>query len=695
VVIRELENCVPYSPVQPKQPVMKRISILLMVLMTMAATAQQKDRLTLDDYANYESVASPNLSPDRSQILYTRQWINLVEDKRESDLWIVNSDGSQNRFFMQGGNGLWSPDGQKVAFMKEGEPKGTQIYVKYLGVEGEPTQITRTEKTPSHMKWSPDGSYLAFTMFVEENDKIKIDIPAPPEGANWTKAPRVVDEVNYRRDRIGYLENGTTHIFIVPAEGGTARQITQDEYDYSGAFDWSADGSHIIFSSLREPDADYKLRQSNIYRVNIANGAIQQLTDRNGFETSPKVSPDGRRIAFVGNKPTDTFYQASRIFIMNADGSDMKMLTDKLDRSPSDFFWAEDNDGIYFNVSQEGRNNLHYVNLKGAISNVTEGMHMLNVDDVNGNVAVAVITTPQSPPDVALVDLGSGKINQLTHVNKDILDFIQLGEVEEIWYKSPDGTNIQGWIVKPPDFDPNKKYPLILRIHGGPHAMYNVGFNYNFQIHAAKDYVTLYTNPRGSTGYGYDFANAIQNSYPGDDYTDLMTGVDEVIKRGYIDESRMYVYGGSGGGVLTSWIIGQTDRFAAASVMYPVVDWFSFVGTTDGIGWYQNFKKFPWEDPTEHIKRSPLMYVGNVTTPTLLMTGVNDLRTPISQTEEYYQALKVQNKPVVMIRFNDEFHGTSSKPSNFLRTMGYLDYWFAKYKRENDQVMDTQLEPAK
>jgi dipeptidyl aminopeptidase/acylaminoacyl peptidase len=259
------------------------------------------------------------------------------------------------------------------------------------------------------------------------------------------------------------------------------------------------------------------------------------------------------------------------------------------------------------------------------------------------------------------------------------MDFIELGEVEEIWYESKDGTKVQGWIVKPPQFDPEKQYPLVLRIHGGPHGMYNVGFNYNFQLHAAQDQVVLYTNPRGSTGYGYDFANAIQNAYPGNDYDDLMAGVDEVLSRGYIDENKMYVYGGSGGGVLTSWIVGQTDRFAAASVNYPVTNWFSFVGTTDGSGWYYNFEKYPWEDPTEHIRRSPLMYVGNVKTPTMLMCGELDLRTPISQTEEYYQALKMNKVPTVMIRFNEEYHGTSRKPSNFLRTFGYLNAWFEKH----------------
>lgn len=210
--------------------------------------------------------------------------------------------------------------------------------------------------------------------------------------------------------------------------------------------------------------------------------------------------------------------------------------------------------------------------------------------------------------------------------------------------------------------------------------MYHVGFNMTYQLHAAEGYVILYTNPRGSTGYGYDFANAIQNSYPGKDYDDLMKGVDEVIKKGYIDESRLYVYGGSGGGVLTSWIVGHTNRFAAASVNFPVIDWLSFVGTTDGATWYRNFKKMPWEDPSEHLERSPLMYVGNVKTPTMLMTGVKDMRTPISQTEEFYGALKMLKVPTVMIRFNEEYHGTGSKPSNFMRTVAYLHYWFEKYK---------------
>jgi len=670
---------------------MKKLKLLILITSFLCQAGMTQAQapskvLTLDHYGDYEWTSSPRLSPDGAQVLYTRSWINLKDDRRESDLWIVQADGSKNRYFINGSSGLWSPDGSRVAFTRKGEPDGTQIFVKYLGEEGEPTQVTRLPNSPSNMTWSPDGKHLAFTMFVDQADPWKIDIPAKPEGAEWTEAPAVIDDVVYRRDRIGYLESGYRHVFVVPAEGGTARQLTSGDWDHGGQLAWTSDGEHILFSSLRVPDADYELRQSNLYSVEVASGEITELTTREGREYNPVISPDGKQLAFIGSIPDPTFYNKSRLFVMNLDGSGVEVITDDLDRNPEDPFWAVNGSGIYFTAEDQGSSNMHFVDLQGNIRQVTEGVHMLSLSDVNQNgKAVGIRSSYQQPPDVVLFDVKNPDIRQLTEVNSDILDYVQLGKVEEVRYASTDGTEIQGWLVKPPNFDPSKKYPLILRIHGGPHSMYDVGFNFSFQLHAAQDQLVLYTNPRGSTGYGYDFANAIQNAYPGKDYDDLMLGVDEIISRGYVDEDRLYVYGGSGGGVLTSWIIGQTDRFAAASVNYPVTNWMSFVGTTDGIGWYRNFEKYPWEDPSEHLRRSPLMYVGNVKTPTMLMCGVNDLRTPISQTEEYYQALKVQKVPAVMIRFNEEYHGTSSKPSNYLRTMGYLSSWFGKWPEEESQ----------
>ena len=661
---------------------MKRALSFIFIFFLNITYGQEKLKLSLDHYKNYEWTSNPTISPNGEQILYSRSWINLIDDKRETDLWIMNKNGSKNRFFLNGSNGKWSPDGSKIAFIKKGEPNGTQIFIKYLGIEGEPTQITKLEKSPSSMEWSPDGKFIAFLMHVSSEAALEpIGVPERPKGASWTKGPQVIDQVDYSQDRVGFLERGFRQIFIVPSDGGTARQITFGEFDdISGGISWLKDSESIVFSSYQKEDAEYARGQSNLYSVNINNLNLIELTSRDGTESSPTVSPDGSKIAFVGSTWTKNFYHDRKMYVMDIDGSNLRCITESLDQTPSPGVWGKNSSGVYFNVREFGQCNVYHADIKGKVKKITNGNHMLTMNDLVGSDAVATWTDPSNPSDIISFSIDKpNKINRLTDVNKDIFYNVEFGEVEEITYKSVDEKYVQGWIVKPPNFDSNKKYPLVLRIHGGPHSMYHVGFNYNFQLHAAQDQVVLYTNPRGSTGYGYDFANAIQNAYPGNDYDDIMYGVDEVISRGYIDENRMYVYGGSGGGVLTSWIVGKTDRFAAASVNYPVTNWFSFVGTTDGATWYYNFKNYPWEDPSEHIKRSPLMYVANVKTPTMLMCGEEDLRTPISQTEEYYQALKMNKVPTVMIRFKDEYHGTSSKPSNFLRTHGYINAWFDKH----------------
>jgi dipeptidyl aminopeptidase/acylaminoacyl peptidase len=412
----------------------------------------------------------------------------------------------------------------------------------------------------------------------------------------------------------------------------------------------------------------------------VGDRVVKQLTSRKGPDQNPVVSPDGRFIAYTGFDSTNASWQDAQLSVMNADGTGPRVLTASLDRSPQELTWAPDNSGIYFTADDRGSRNLHFVSLAGQVRPITSGTHMLSVSSIRANgLAVGVRSAPQDPPAVVTFSLRQPEPRALTRVNEDILAGKTLGEVEEIWYSAPDGLRIQGWIVKPPGFDAARKYPMMLSIHGGPHAMYNVGFNFGWQEHAANGYVVLYTNPRGSTGYGSAFGNAIKNAYPGKDYDDLMAGVDALLARGYVDERNMFVYGCSGGGVLTSWIVGQTDRFAAASANCPVTNWLSFVGTTDGPGWYRNFERLPWEDPSEHLRRSPLMYVGNVKTPTMLMTGINDLRTPMPQTEEYYQALKLRKVPTAMVRFNEEWHGTSSRPSNFLRTQAYLRHWFGRY----------------
>ncbi|MCZ8204243.1 S9 family peptidase [Gemmatimonas sp.] len=645
----------------------------------LAQGAPPKDRLTIADYFNWEDVANPALSPDGRQVLYTRTWIDQLNDRRESSVWIMNADGTKNRFLVKGSDARWSPDGTRIAYVAPGEPGGAQLWVRYMDAEGATTQITRLTESPSEVEWSPDGKSIAFGMLVRQSDEWRIAMPAAPRGAKWVEPPRVVTKVRYRADRQGFLENGLRQLFTVPADGGTPRQITSGEWPANGN-SWTPDGKALLFTSNRVADAEYTWRQSDIYKVDVASGAVTQLTKRNGPDGSPLPSPDGRFIAYTGYDSTDATWKDAALYVMDADGSNPRALTEKLDRSPAGMMWAPDASGVYFNAENEGARNLYFASLKGDVRQVTKGAQVLTVSDLGKSfLAVGTMSTASRPTDIVAFDVRTPAPRWLTDVNGDVLAGKQLATTEEVWYTSVDGYKIQGWIVKPADFDPKKKYPLMLEIHGGPHSMYNVGFSFARQDHAANGYLILYTNPRGSTGYGSAFGNAIKNAYPGKDYNDLMAGVDTVINRGYVDSNRLYVFGCSGGGVLTSWIVGHTNRFAAASANCPVTNWLSFVGTTDGSSWYYNFAKYPWDDPSEHLKRSPLMYVGNVKTPTMLMTGVNDLRTPMGQTEEYYEALKIRKVPTAMIRFNNEWHGTSSTPSNFLRTQLYLRSWFEKY----------------
>jgi dipeptidyl aminopeptidase/acylaminoacyl peptidase len=332
-------------------------------------------------------------------------------------------------------------------------------------------------------------------------------------------------------------------------------------------------------------------------------------------------------------------------------------------------------------MAEKGESNLYFVSRAGEIRKITNGVHYLSGFSLAGNGQMAAtVSSFHKPGYLVTFNLQDpGAIKALVDVNADVLSGVKLGEVEELWFKSPDGLDLQGWLIKPAEFEPGEKYPMLLYIHGGPHGMYGVGFNHRWQHHAAEGYVVLYTNPRGSSGYGSSFGNEIKNAYPDKDFDDLMNGVDEVIAKGYIDEDNMFVYGGSGGGVLTAWIVGHTDRFTAAVSMRPVINWHSFVGTTDGPNWYRQFREYPWDDPMEYAVRSPLHYVKNVTTPTMVMTGEADLRTPMTQSEEYYRALKMLKIDTLLVRMPDEYHGWR-RPSHRLLQQLYLLAWFEKYR---------------
>ncbi len=651
---------------------------LCLLLFSLALQATDTPRLTLDKWLEWETVSQPQFSPDGNYIVFQRRWTDKINDRYVNEIWFMRSDGSNKQFLVKGSAPRWSPDGSRIAYLAKGEPQGTQIFVYWIH-SGRHQQISRVTQTPRNIAWSPDGTEIAFNMYDNSESPWQVNLPRP-KGARWVDPPRVITRLNYRRDRMGYLPNGYSQIYRISTDGGSPVRVTSGPFNH-GAPRWSPDGEYILFSGLRIPDWEWEYRESELYRIHLKTGQIEQLTHRKGADYNPQVSPDGKFIAYLGYDKTDDTYYVPDIYLIPFDGGVAKNLTAELDRRILWMQWDAKGNGLFFVAQDRGTQNVYYVNRDGKILNVTSDQQVLTDVHIGPkDRIVAIQSSYWQPGDVVVFEKKRINYQRLTGVNDDVLEGVKLGEVEQFWYDSVGGMKIQGWIVKPPDFDPGKKYPLILYIHGGPHAMYSVGFKFEFQNHAANGFVVLYTNPRGSSGYGKAFGNAIKNNYPGQDYDDLMNGVDEVIARGYIDETNLFVCGGSGGGVLTSWIIGHTDRFAAAGVMKPVTNWFSFVGTTDYHIWYYSFKKHPWADPSEHLRRSPLMYVGHVTTPTLLITGEEDLRTPMEQTEQYYRALKLRKVDTAMIRIADEYHPIGQRhPSNKMYQILYLREWFKKY----------------
>jgi dipeptidyl aminopeptidase/acylaminoacyl peptidase len=660
-------------------------ALLLVSFVAAPAAAQRSNVLDKETFMDMESVGNASISPDGTQIVFSREWVDKQRDQSRSSIWIVDVQGTRPRELTGGSwrdsSPVWSPDGKRIAFLSD--RTGTnQLHVMWADTR-EVAQLTHLERSPNDLRWSPDGKQIAFTMFVPDEDPIlKVELPKRPRGAEWAKGAVIVDRLSWRRDGSGPTEKGYTHVYTVDAVvGGTPRQVTSGDFNHSGA-SWSADGQRIYVAGIRKADAEYQQGNSEIHVVDLKTGDVRTLTDRVGPDADPVVSPNGALVAYTGYDDKNYTRHLSSLYLMDRDGGSKRLWAGNLPESPADIEWARDNSGVYFTVGEKGSTVVYFAPVKGDLRRVTEGVQTLNGLSIAHNGQVATIRSSfLEPSHVATFNLKTpAQVQKVLDVNADVLAGVKLGQVEELWFTSKDGLKVQGWLVKPVDFDPTKKYPMVLWIHGGPWSMYNVGFNWGYQNFAANGYAVLYTNPRGSTGYGQEFVNGIQFSYPGKDYDDLMAGVDAAIGKGWIDPNNLFVCGGSGGGVLTAWIVGHTDRFAAAVSMRPVINWHSFVGTTDGSNWYRQFEKYPWEDPMSYAVRSPLHYVGNVTTPTMVMTGEADLRTPIGQSEEYYRALKMLKKPTLLVRMPDEYHGWR-RPSHRLLQQLYLQAWFDKHRR--------------
>ncbi|RXS43052.1 S9 family peptidase [Idiomarina sp. 29L] len=658
-----------------------------------AAAAQEK--LELEDVFTLEYASSPTIHPSGEWSVFVRQSMDIQNDRKVGRLWSVLPDGDIRPLTGEQGSEsqpVWSPDGKRLAYVST-ETGSPQIHIYWVD-SGESAAITQLTTAPSGLSWSPDGTQIAFSMFTPKPESAPVSLPGKPEGANWTTPPKYIDKDNYRYDGGGYAEDGHQQIYVIPATGGSPRQLTEDQFNHGGNLAWSADGKHIFFSANRREDAFRHPVNSEIYRLTVASKDILAVTDRNGPDGSPKVSPNGEKIAYTGYDDEKMSYQITKLYVMNTDGSDIKTLTPDLDRSVSGFAWDSDSEGIYFTYDDNGIGQLARTNLSGKHTHLTDRVGGLSYSRPygggdfsvanNDNIAFT-ISNPMRPAELALWK--GGNVQQMTRLNEDALGHKQLAKVEEIRYKSSvDGKDLQGWIAYPPNFDKDKDYPLMLEIHGGPHTNYGPRFAAEIQLFAAAGYVVLYTNPRGSTSYGADFANEIHHNYPSDDYNDLMDGVDAVLEKGFIDEDELFVTGGSGGGVLTAWIVGHTDRFKAAVVAKPVINWYSFVLTADMYNFFYQywFPGLPWNNMEHYMERSPISYVGNVTTPTMLLTGENDYRTPMSETEQYYQALKLKGVDTAMVRIQDSGHGIYARPSNLMNKVAYILHWFEKYKDKED-----------
>jgi acylaminoacyl-peptidase len=666
---------------------------ITLLLVTVAMAQQKRPGLSVEDIFNLQSVSDPQISPDGQRIVYVRGFADIMTDRRCSNLWIINADGSNNRPLTSGvhndNSPRWSPDGTRIAYVSDDDGHA-QIYVRWMD-SGQTARITSLQAGPSRVEWSPDGKEISFASFVPAEPIRLMQMPKAPPGAKWAEPAVIYDKSVYRFNAAGYLKPGYTHVFVVSAEGGTPRQITSGNFHFGGpgiqasTASWSPDSKFLLISANRHDDYEYNPSDTEVYRFSLEDGSVKALTDRRGPDSSPVVSPDGKYIAYVGYDDKFQGYQVVRLYLMSNDGSGSHEISTKLDRDVRDLVWASDSSGVYFAYDDQGDTKLAFYSASGQLkqlaNHMTNGGNPFSVSR-NGTVAM-IYTAPEHPGEIAVMGSSHTGTKVITDVNRDLLAQRRLSKVEEIWFNSSvDNRKIQGWVMTPPDFDPGKKYPLVLEIHGGPFANYGDRFDLEKQLMAAHGYVVVFINPRGSTSYGEAFGNLIHHAYPGDDFYDLNSAVDAVIAKGYINPDNVFVTGGSGGGVLTCWMIGRSNRFKAAASLYPVIDWFSFALTADIpilVTKYW-FPCNPWEYPEQYAKRSVISLVKNVKTPTLLMTGEADYRTPISQAEEYYEALKLQHVETLLVRVPDEPHGVAQRPSHHMAKLLMIMGWFDKHR---------------
>lgn len=637
-----------------------------------------------------QQAADPQISPDGRSIAYVRRQADIMTDRTKGAIWLVDvASGAQRPLVADASQPRWSPDGKRLAYVAADTKGKPQLFVRWLADDSS-IRITGLPDSPQAITWAPDGKSLAYVMRVP-GDPMKLGkAPDKPEGAEWAKPLEVIDRVDYRADGGGYVEPGYDHIFTVAADGGPPRQLTFGDYQDGGRLSWTPDGRSILFSAVRKPDWQHNVFDPEIYALDVATGTIRALTTREGPDFAPVVSPDGSKVAYLGYDDKRLSYQNTLLYVMNRDGSGARAITAGFDRSIDAVEWAGDGRSLFAQYEERGVSRVSRITLDGKVSEVATGLTGGGLDRpyAGGDFTVAkngtvAFTSGSSLRPADLSVASGGRARQLTRLNDDFFATKALGQVRELAVKAPDGRTVPAWLVTPPGYVAGQKVPLVLEIHGGPHTAYGPHFSTDNQLYAAAGYAVLYTNPRGSTSYGEEFAQLIHHKYPGDDYGDLIAAVDAAIAAGVADPDNLFVTGGSGGGVLTSWIVGKTDRFKGAATQKPVINWISEALTMDATLFTSRywFPKLPWEDPMGYWARSPLSLVGNVKTPTLVVVGSEDYRTPVSESEQYYAALQIRGVPTALVKVPGASHGgIAARPSQSAAKAAAIIAWFDRYR---------------
>ena len=671
------------------------LAVCLLLLVSPPLAHGQDAPFERMDVFDLEWVGDPQISPDGEQIVYVRNSMDKMNDARTSELWMMEADGTEhvkltNRDVDES-SPRWSPDGTRVAFTSSAEDEGTQIFIHWVE-RNKTAQITQLDSSPSNLSWSPDSEYLAFSKRALESEPQMVTPPDAPEGADWADPPRVETRLNHELDAVGVLDHGYDHLFVVRAEGGTVRQVTSGDYHHSSRPEWTPDGERLIFSANRHEDWTHERRNTELYSVSVEGGEITPLTDRFGPNHTPRVSPDGETVAFLGYDDEVQTYQISRLYTMDLDGSNKEEVETGLDRSINDVIWDEDGEGLYVQYDDEGDSKVGHATLGGAVTEVADGLGGTSIgrpyngspdfslaDD--GTVAMNQ-TSPYRPAELA-VTRREGTVETLTDLNGEWADRRALGEVEEVRYtSSDDGLDLHGWIITPPDYDPDETYPLIVELHGGPINHYGPHFAPELQLFASDGYVVFYPNFRGSTSYGEEFGNELYHDFSGAEYQDIMDGVDMLVDDGVVSEDSLYITGGSAGGTATAWAVGQTNRFQASVVQKPVMNWISKTLAADN--WYAyadyRYPGWTWENPMDYWDVSPISLAGEVETPTMLIVGKEDLRTPTWEAKQLYHALKQRQVETAYVEVPDAYHFISERPSQLITKVDHILAWFDRYR---------------